>query len=321
MDRPNRLYSEWELWTQETQSPWIFLCEALEMTHVSIFCLTVSGLDADSLNWLLKCKYSLIKQLKSVKSAVSLSLKRRFLLLHMRFLEPAWCRSELETEVCTLDQVPEPQRPLPFPVLLTSFMHESQQHPERERNRSPSFYCLLFQLLLISWRDNHFPQVLKQRLVLPIFVPHWLFQQGHPQRLSLLGVLQALFGSQGTAHICRPILGSSLSVSLRGLACSSHSTQCSGDPVASLPSLCSPAAPLSLPSSRHIRCLSNNYLYFSTWVRESKWRGREKPIRGKAAEWRPALCSTDDLRGRGTACVVRHQQCPLEWACGFVFII
>ena len=132
MDRPNRLYSEWELWTQETQSPWIFLCEALEMTHVSIFCLIVSALDADSLNWLLKCKYSLIKQLKSVKSAVSLSLKRRLLLLHMRFLEPAWCRSELETEVCTLDQVPEPQRPLPFPVLLTSFMHESQQHPETE---------------------------------------------------------------------------------------------------------------------------------------------------------------------------------------------
>ena len=34
--------------------------------------------------------------------------------------------------MCTLDQVPEPQRPLPFPVLLTSFMHESQQHPETE---------------------------------------------------------------------------------------------------------------------------------------------------------------------------------------------
>ena len=251
---------------------------------------------------------------------MSLSLKRRLLLLHMRFLEPAWCRSELETEVCSLDQVPEPQRPLPFPVLLTSFMRVSAA-PRKRKKQKPPFYRLLFQLLLTPWRDNHSLQVLKQRLVLPIFVPHWLFQQGHPQRLSLLGVLQALFGSQGTAHICRPILGSSLSVSLWGLACSSHSTQCSGDPVASLPSLCSPAAPLSLPSSRHIRCLSNNYLYFSTWVRESEWRGREKPIRGKAAAWKPALCSTDDLRGRGTACVVRRQHCSLEWACGFVFIM
>ena len=89
-----------------------------------------------------------------MKSAVSLSLKRRFL-LHMRFLEPVRCRSELETEVCTLEQVSEPQRPLPFPVLLTSFMQESQQHPERERKKPPHLPPPL-SITTYSLKGDHF---------------------------------------------------------------------------------------------------------------------------------------------------------------------
>lgn len=195
-----------------------------------------------------------------MKSAVSLSLKRRFLLLRIRFLEPAQWRSELETEVSPWSRCQSPQHPLPFPVLLTSFMHKSQQHPERKKQKLPfapplsvTTYSLKADLSL-GFETGWF---------CPIFTRTPLaFQQGHPQPLSLLEA-SASYG-QGTAHICRLILGLlylHFTTSGSGLFFPFHS-----DSMVSLPSLltCSPL--LCLLSSRHIRCLSNNYLYFSTWV-------------------------------------------------------
>lgn len=93
--------------------------------------------------------------------AVSVYLERRFLILRMGFLQPAHCRSELETVTCAFGaDVRAPASPA-APSLLTNFMHTSQQHPERERDRSP----LLPPpppVTPYSLKGDHFPQVLKQ---------------------------------------------------------------------------------------------------------------------------------------------------------------
>lgn len=154
----------------------------------------------------------------------------------------------------------EPQHPLLPPVFSqTSCTHLSGT--QREKETEVPFCPLLHQSLPIPWKAITFPRSWN-RLVLPIFVPHWLFQQGHPEPLSQLGISEAFFVFQVAAYVCRIVGGLSISL-LQDLACS-YSTQCSGDPsppMASLPSLCSPAAQVSLLSSRHIRCLSNRYLY------------------------------------------------------------